>query len=388
MSNKKEIEIIDRTIKELVYDKVSIRKAYQYYHCKRDDEQFKNLEENYGIGSPTSVEFTPLIKKHIDVLVGQYLGLEQDLKVTCKDPDTVSNIVREKQLKIQKAVRDYLHKYLVNNIIAAIVDNKEIVNDPYIEKELQKIRDDIESNFISDYEIAGQNILQYIKQSRNIDLKNKLRLIFVDLLVAGVAYYRTKTTDSKTNINFERLNPLDTFVDRNPNSTYLNDSRRVVVRKYMTKESILYEYGEELTNEAIDELNEIVDKGENSNTYFVHVGGNEPFVRPNNGVHGILGGLEAMPHLDTNSYNSHHNQNVIVVYEVEWLQYDKDNKRLDRYEGVKIGESIYITRGKSEFVSRTVDAPGKCGLSVNGLFFLDTNGEPFSLIINTLSLQD
>ena len=388
MSNKREIEIIDKAIRELVYDKVSIRKAYQYYHCKRDEEQFKSLEENYGVGSPTSVEFTPLIKKHIDVLVGQYLGLEQDLKVTCKDTDTVSNIVREKQLKIQKAVHDYLHKYLVNNIIAAIVDNKEITNDPYIEKELQKVKEDVESNFISDYEIAGQNILQYIKQSRNIDLKNKLRLIFVDLLVAGVAYYRTKATDSKTNINFERLNPLDTFVDRNPNSTYLNDSRRVVMRKYMTRESILYEYGEELTGEAIDELNEMVDKGENTNTYFVHVGGpNQTFTR-SNAVHGILGGLEVMPSSDTNSYGSHYNQNVIVVYEVEWLQYDKEKKCLDRYEGVRIGESIYITRGKSEYVSRTIDAPGKCGLSVNGLFFLDTNGEPFSLIINTLTLQD
>lgn len=317
MSNKTEIEIIDKAIKELVYDKVAIRKAYQYYHCRRDDEQFKNLEENYGIGSPTSVEFTPLIKKHIDVLVGQYLGLEQDLKITCKDSDTVSNIVREKQLKIQKAVHDYLHKYLVNNIIAAIVDNKEITNDPYIEKELQKVKDDIESNFVSDYEIAGQNILQYIKQSRNIDLKNKLRLIFVDLLVAGVAYYRTKVTESKTNINFERLNPLDTFIDRNPDSTYLNDSRRVVVRKYMTRENILYEYGDELTNEAIDELNELVDKGTSSDTYYIQVGAGESVQRSGSAKHGILGGLEVIPSNTSSSYGTNYNDNIIAVYEVE-----------------------------------------------------------------------
>lgn len=388
MSNKTEIEIIDKAIKELVYDKVAIRKAYQYYHCRRDDEQFKNLEENYGIGSPTSVEFTPLIKKHIDVLVGQYLGLEQDLKITCKDSDTVSNIVREKQLKIQKAIHDYLHKYLVNNIIAAIVDNKEITNDPYIEKELQKVKDDIESNFVSDYEIAGQNILQYIKQSRNIDLKNKLRLIFVDLLVAGVAYYRTKVTESKTNINFERLNPLDTFIDRNPDSTYLNDSRRVVVRKYMTRENILYEYGDELTSEAIDELNELVDKGTSSDTYYIQVGARESVQRSGGAKHGILGGLEVIPSNTSSSYGTNYNDNIIAVYEVEWLQYDRENKKLDRYEGVRIGETIYITRGKSEFVSRSIDTPGKCGLSVNGIFFLDTNGEPFSLIVNTMSLQD
>lgn len=35
-----------------------------------------------------------------------------------------------------------------------------------------------------------------------------------------------------------------------------------------------------------------------------------------------------------------------------------------------------------------MDAPNKCRLSVNGLFFLDNNGDPFSLMINTMSLQD
>ena len=387
MSTNREIEIIGRTIRELVYDKVAIRKAYQYYHCKRDAEQFKHLEENYGIGSPTSVEFTPLIKKHIDVLVGQYLGLEQDLKITCKDSDTISNIVREKQLKIQKALHDYLQNYIVNNIVGAILDNRDITNDPYVEKELQKLKDDVESNFISDYEIAGQNILQYIKQSRNIDLKNKLRLIFVDLLVAGVAYYRTKVTDSGHNINFERLNPLDTFVDRNPDSHYLNDSRRVVIRKYMTKENILYEYGEDLTEDSIKELDELANKGIGGNTYFVNVANGQEFGR-SNAVHGILGGLEVIPSNISEKFDTHYNQNVIVVYEVEWLEYNKEKKCLDRYEGVRIGESIYITRGKSGHVVRTVDAPGKCGLSVNGLFFLDTNGEPFSLIVNTMNLQD
>lgn len=387
MSTNREIEIIGRTIRELVYDKVTIRKAYQYYHCKRDAEQFKHLEENYGIGSPTSVEFTPLIKKHIDVLVGQYLGLEQDLKITCKDSDTISNIVREKQLKIQKTLHDYLQNYIVNNIVGAILDNREITNDPYIEKELQKLKDNVESNFISDYEIAGQNILQYIKQSRNIDLKNKLRLIFVDLLVAGVAYYRTKVTDSGHNINFERLNPLDTFVDRNPDSIYLNDSRRVVIRKYMTKENILYEYGDELTEDSIKELDELANKGIGGGTHFVSVGSGQEFGR-SSAVHGILGGLEVIPSNMSERSDTHYNQNVIIVYEVEWLEYNKEKKCLDRYEGVRIGESIYITRGKSEHVVRTADAPGKCGLSVNGLFFLDTNGEPFSLIINTMSLQD
>ena len=73
MENKKTkekeiIDIIDRAINELVYEKTQIIKAYNYYHGKRDPEQFRHLEENYGLGTPTSVEFIPLVRKHVHIL--------------------------------------------------------------------------------------------------------------------------------------------------------------------------------------------------------------------------------------------------------------------------------------------------------------------------------
>jgi hypothetical protein len=47
------------------------------------------MEENFGIKSPTSVEFTPLIKKHIDALIGEFLGTPILPKITCKDSETI-----------------------------------------------------------------------------------------------------------------------------------------------------------------------------------------------------------------------------------------------------------------------------------------------------------
>ena len=84
------IEQIDRAISELVYDKWKLHKAYNYYNGKRDPEQFRYLEENFGIGNPTSVEFTPLIKKHVDALIGEYLDIPIMPKVSCKDSATIS----------------------------------------------------------------------------------------------------------------------------------------------------------------------------------------------------------------------------------------------------------------------------------------------------------
>jgi hypothetical protein len=77
-----------------------------------------------------------------------------------------------------------------------------------------------------------------------------------------------------------------------------------------------------------------------------------------------------------------------TVYDVEWIEVDYKTGKQTRHEGTRIGEEIYITRGESENIIRTKDNPNKCRLSVNGLFFLDKNGDPNSMIIKTMDLQD
>jgi hypothetical protein len=49
------IETTDLTITELVRPKADIQKAYNYYHGERDPEQFRYLEENFGLSNPTSI---------------------------------------------------------------------------------------------------------------------------------------------------------------------------------------------------------------------------------------------------------------------------------------------------------------------------------------------
>ena len=328
MKNQKEIEKINNCIARLVYDKSTLKKAYNYYHCVRDSEQFKHIEENFGVGVPTSVEFTPLIKKHIDVLVGEYLELDPDLQVTCKDEKTVSNIMRDKKLKVDQELYTFLQRYLQNSIVNILLNNQQPVNDPFIEKEMQKIQENVEKNFISEYELAAQNILSYIKHSRDIDLKNKMRELFTDLLITGTCYYRVKPTGDKHNIQFEVLNPLDTFIERNHNNFYLNKSLRSVIRRYMTPEQILAEFGDELTTEAKSQLkNDQVPSGVEGEYRYVHVP--ETLVYNEDSKKaviakipsaGILGGLEVSPVLPYESDVTNMHDSTITVYECEWIE--------------------------------------------------------------------
>lgn len=159
------INNVDRAINELVYEKTQLIKAYRYYHGKRDPEQFRHLEENYGIGTATSVEFVPLVRKHVDVLIGEYLSTPLLPKISCKDKETLSTIHRDKQLKINNDIVTELKKHLNNTLYSNIMGQKnnstqgQQATDKEIETALKNTQESIERNFISEYEIAAQNII-------------------------------------------------------------------------------------------------------------------------------------------------------------------------------------------------------------------------------------
>jgi hypothetical protein len=89
------VEMADYVIGDLVKEKEWLFKAYNYYNAIRDKYQYEHIEKNYGIGNPTSVSFTPLIRKHIDAIVGEFLTTEIRPKISCKDEKTLTNISRD-----------------------------------------------------------------------------------------------------------------------------------------------------------------------------------------------------------------------------------------------------------------------------------------------------
>lgn len=385
-TEKEILDNIDRAINELVYEKTQIIKAYNYYHGKRDPEQFRHLEENYGIGTPTSVEFIPLVRKHVDVLIGEYLSTPCLPRVSCKDEKTLSNIHRDKQLKINNEVAQMLNQHLKNALYSSI-SGQSNTPDKEIERQLDELHESIDRNFISDYEMAGQNIVDWSMQSRVIDFANQRKVLLTDLLVSGTGYYKVYPSPNKSNVVLKILNPVNTFIDRNPESPYLKHSARSVIREYMTKDQILAKYGDYLTPDDLEELDHLQDYSvDGSSTTYLR---SYDTITGNTMSDGVLGGFEVTPLLpferDTSKYFR-----VFPTYEVEWLKSEKENGEfvVNRYEGVRIGTNIYIPTGKSENIVRSIDDKKSCSLTVNGIFYSDRNGDPFSLLLKTANLQD
>ena len=148
MTKEELIEKTDKAITELVYPKYDLQKAYNYYNGIRDADQFRYLEEVYGTNTPTTLHFTPLIKKHIDALIGEYLGVPIIPKISCKDSKSITNIDREKQLKIAEGLHNYLKDHLKNSVLKFI--NGKDIDDGLIQQSLKQIVDDINNSFVSD----------------------------------------------------------------------------------------------------------------------------------------------------------------------------------------------------------------------------------------------
>ena len=377
MSDEDLIEKSNKTIAELVQEKTELQKAYNYYNGVRDAEQFRYLEENYGIGNPTSVEFTPLIRKHIDALVGEYLGMPTLPKVTCKDTDTISKITREKQIKIATEVVSFLQKRLKNKLLEQI-QNKKDIQDILIQQDIENLIEDLNYDFTSEYEIAAQNVIQYIMQSRETDFKNKQKRLLLDLLIAGYMCYRTKPSVGKNNVKIDILDPRNTFFDINPESNYLKDSYRCVVRRWLTKSQILNEYGNELSKKDIKDIEDTWnDLSWDSGSYYVRTTGGSTM--------GIRAGEEiAIVGTPDEQYRY---RDLIPVYEVEWLETDK-HYVMQRYKTIRIGQNIHILIGKDDSVVRSVDNPNYCSLSINGIYNANRSNQPYSLVLACVNLQD
>lgn len=379
MTKDELIEKTDKAITELVYSKYDLQKAYNYYNGIRDADQFRYLEEVYGTNTPTTLHFTPLIKKHVDALIGEYLGTPIVPKIFCKDSETITNIDREKQLKISLELQNYLKTHLKNSILNFI--NGKPINDGLVQEQLKRIKEDLNNNFISEYEIAAQNVIEYIMQSRETDIITVLRGLFLDLLITGYAFYKVEPTVGNNNIKIRVLSPLNTFIDRNFESPYIKDSYRAVVRNWMTKTQILNKYGKEMNSADRKLLDEKWDAIYDTAVYYVRMG-------ETNGIpttDGLQAGTEITPGYPDSRAGQYHE--LIPVYEVEWIEVDKDYV-MQRYTTVRIGEEIYILKGKDETVMRSKSNPTYCSLSVNGIYFLNRGLKPYSMVLACAHLQD
>src|ERR1035437_9437839 len=80
---------IDYWIAQLVRDRNQIKTYRDYYYGIRNEMDFNYLTENFGIGSPSKLKFTSLIKPRIDALLGSMVSEKFSYRLSATDDKTI-----------------------------------------------------------------------------------------------------------------------------------------------------------------------------------------------------------------------------------------------------------------------------------------------------------
>ncbi len=110
------INKVDECISSLVYNKDHLIKAYNYYHGIRDKDQYKYLEDTFGIDVSTSITMVPLIRRHVNFLVGKLLTQKINTIISCTDKTSLEEIKKEKAEATSAFDRNVLKQALTKNI--------------------------------------------------------------------------------------------------------------------------------------------------------------------------------------------------------------------------------------------------------------------------------
>jgi hypothetical protein len=353
----------------------------------RDPQEFAYLTDNYGVGNPSDIKFTPVIRNRIDALIGYLSTTDFRWKMTITDPESINKLDHEKSSELLRRIYEEFYKSIgttgVNFSIESLVE---------------KLQSQMGNDWRSALENATNNLIKYYKDDEDIDLRELRKLALEDVLTVGEMVYRNRCQRAGETPKPEVLLPENFYADTPRDAKSYKESPRAVYIKYMSMEDILMTYGHLMDKEAKKEL------FERSYSKYTLSAQDIYDINRSNGI-----SKEGRERQDPDNQLLN-NQRYFRVYETEWIannpskvdSKDLKNKMLidgpdkvqneeytqDRYEVTRIGEEIYVSMGKSKYVKRTKKAPRKAYLSFNGIRFESRGGQPYSLTWKCKDIQD
>jgi len=411
---------VDYYIAYLVHEKTRIKTARNLYDGKRDRDEFRYLEETFGIETPIAVRMTPIIKTRIDVLLGLLLDEVFTYKVSINDENTITEIEDAKKNERAKRILGKYRAQLEENQ-QKIEQGQEPTMNAVTERWLKRMEKSINEDFISEFEIAAQSLIKFFEKDSSINLKQRVKQYFLDLLIAGEAYYRTYIERVGEDPKIEICKPENVFFSTRTDHQFLSEGNipnvnAVVHRTYMKRSEILHKWGHLMNQEVKDRLFGEVDSD-----------GGRRIDDPRTLDHIY----RQEDYYDSGTIHNQHtntNMDTLPVYHVEWLannevkvdgdeEFKHDSQtvekitssevyndtygkkaangvpgkkayRLDRYEGIRIGQDIYLNMGKSKYIPRSIGKPWATTLSYNGVMYNARNGQPYSVTLSLKDIQD
>jgi hypothetical protein len=371
---------------------------YDLYNGKVNHKDIETICDPLGVNTSSTFsarfQHYDIVSEPIRLLIGEETKRPDNHIVVSESPEDIN--------RKTAGVKQRIFEALQQGLAYQIDPNADPNNPPPPPEEIVKQEKYTPSDMI---ESKANKILKVLKKRVNT------RLLFSqgwkDALIAGEEVYWVGIENGE--VTMRRVNPVNLTVILDGDTTFIDDAIAVVEERMLAINTILDEYGDILSKDDIDKL-ENYTRGTFGS--FNTAGGFEPQFEVVNGQNAFAG---VTP---TNAYNGNNSNNYSIrVTRVEWKSMKKIgeltwtdeegteqseivdelfNTRVfkqafpdakvewywinEAWEGVKIGLDIFTDIKPKPNQRRRLDNPYFCRLGYTGFIYEATNSQSVSLI--------
>ena len=371
---------------------------YDLYNGKVNHKDIETICDPLGVNTSNTFsarfQHYDIVSEPIRLLIGEETKRPDNHIVISESPEDIN--------RKTAGVKQRIFEALQQGLAYQIDPNADPNNPPPPPEEIVKQEKYTPSDMI---ESKANKILKVLKKKVNT------RLLFSqgwkDALIAGEEVYWVGIENGE--VTMRRVNPVNLTVILDGDTTFIDDAIAVVEERMLAINTILDEYGDILSKDDIDKL-ENYTRGTFGS--FNTAGGFEPQFDVVNGQNAFAG---ITP---TNAYNGNNSNNYSIrVTRVEWKSMKKIgeltwtdeegtpqseivdelfNTRIfkeafpdakvewywinEAWEGVKIGLDIFTDIKPKPNQRRRLDNPYFCRLGYTGFIYEATNSQSVSLI--------
>jgi hypothetical protein len=371
---------------------------YDLYNAKINHNDVETICNPLGLSDSSwanRFQHYDVISEAIRLLEGEESKRPDTFMVVSESTDDINR----KQDNLKKRILESLQQMLMAEVDPTTIDPN---NPPQTPEQVVKYS---KYNVTDLIESKANKALKHLKKYLN--LKQVFSLGWKDALIAGEEIYWSGIVNGEVAIR--RVNPINLTVILDDDTQYVDEAVAVIEERMLTIASILDEYGDDLTDGDLETLEEY-SRGVMGS--FGTAGGYSPQFTVQDGQMGRDGATI------TGSYQGNNINNYSIrVVRVEWLSmkqvgtltYTDEQGQLqsdmvdesfilskfkelypdasvewfwinEAWEGIKIGEDVYVGMRPKPNQRRRMDNPYYAKLGYNGYIYEATNSQSVSVV--------
>jgi hypothetical protein len=378
------------------------------YNGKADINDMKLILNPGGMEQmyvPDNIQHYPIITPRVNVLVGEEKRRKFDWTVKITNPDTISQIKKDKKALVDAKLQEFLSSTL---------------SDEELEKEIQSYGDYINFDYQDMREKRANLLMRHYIQK--LEMKVLFQQGFKDALIMGEEIYIFDIVNGE--VTFEKLNPLNVHTLRGGYTNKIEDSDVIVIDEYWSPGRIQDHFYNDLKEADVVKLDSGVFKGsttdlDGENVAIDDAGGLEMLNRESINAFIDSTGLYDSAHAAGRNNYTDVNGNIRVlrmfwksmkcVYKVTYfddlgkqqVKFRSEDYVLDKakgetstkhwvsqwWKGAKIGQDIYLQIKPREIQYNKINQPSFNSCGVVGQIYNTTEQEAVSMVDRSKPFQ-